>query len=64
MHEDPPTTVHPFRPTLVEAVSARIRRLNCSLRTEKAYVHWTRHFVRFCDNRHRRELGPGTSSGS
>jgi integron integrase len=43
--------------TLVEAVSATIRRLHYSPRTEEAYVRWVRDFVRFHGRRHPREMG-------
>ena len=33
--------------TLIEAVRTTMRRLHYSPRTEEAYVHWTREFVRF-----------------
>lgn len=43
--------------TLVEAVQATIRRLHYSPRTEEAYVHWIRAFIRFHGRRHPREMG-------
>ena len=48
--------------TLIEAVSAAIRRLHYSPRTAEAYVHWTRAFVRFHGRRHPRELGVARSA--
>jgi len=58
MQDESTTAPAPPPPRLLQVVRDRIRRLNYSLRTEKAYLHWTRRFVRFCDNRHPRELGP------
>jgi integron integrase len=45
-------------PRLLDQVRERIRYLHYSLRTERAYVHWVRAFVRFhgCQ-RHPREMG-------
>lgn len=43
--------------TLSEAVSTTIRRLHYSPRTEEAYVHWVREFVRFHRRHHPREMG-------
>jgi len=43
--------------TLFEAVSTTIRRLHYSPRTEEAYLHWVREFVRFHNRRHPREMG-------
>ena len=42
---------------LVAAVRERIRYLHYSLRTEEAYVHWVRAFVRFHGLRHPRLMG-------
>ncbi len=42
--------------TLIEALRNTLRRLHYSPRTEEAYVHWTREFLRF-HRRHPRELG-------
>lgn len=33
--------------TLIEAVQSTIRRLHSSPRTEEAYLHWIRAFIRF-----------------
>lgn len=38
--------------TLIEAVQAAIRRLHYSPRTEEAYLHWIRGFIRFHEGRH------------
>jgi len=43
--------------TLIEAVRATIRRLHYSPRTEEAYVHWIRQFLRFHPGRHPRPMG-------
>ncbi len=43
--------------TLIEALRATLRRLHYSPRTEEAYVHWTREYVRFHRMRHPREMG-------
>lgn len=43
--------------TLIEAVRAALRRGHYSSRTEEAYVHWIRAFVRFHHRRHPREMG-------
>lgn len=42
---------------LLDAVRQRIRHLHYSLRTEQAYVHWVRAFVRFHGMRHPRGMG-------
>ena len=42
---------------LLEQVRERIRYLHYSIRTEQAYVHWIRAFVRFHDLRHPVEMG-------
>lgn len=46
---------HP--PRLMDQVRARCRRLNYSVRTERAYVGWIRRFVLANDKRHPRDLG-------
>lgn len=43
--------------TLFEAFSATIWRLHYSPRTEEAYLHWVREFIRFHHRRHPREMG-------
>jgi hypothetical protein len=50
-----PCTTCPM--TLFEAVSATIRRLHYSPRTEEAYLQWIRAFVGFHRGRHPREMG-------
>lgn len=42
---------------LLDQVRDRLRYLHYSLRTEEAYVHWARAFVRFHSLRHPRTLG-------
>jgi integron integrase len=42
---------------LLDAVRERVRYLHYSLRTEEAYVHWVRDYVRFHGRRHPRDLG-------
>ena len=44
-------------PRLLEQVRNAIRRLHYSIRTEDAYVHWVRAFVRFHQMRHPRSMG-------
>ena len=47
----------PLSPKLLDQVRARCRRLNYSMRTERAYVGWIRRFVLANGKRHPRELG-------
>lgn len=44
-------------PTLLQALRFNLRLRHFSPRTEEAYVHWVRRFVRFHRLRHPRELG-------
>jgi integron integrase len=44
------------RPRLLDVLRQQIRYLHYSLRTEEAYVHWVRAFIRFHDRRHPLEL--------
>jgi len=44
-------------PRLLDQVRERVRYLHYSLRTEQAYAHWVRAFVRFPRMRHPREMG-------
>ena len=37
---------------VLDQLRERIRYLHCSLRTEQAYVHWVRAFIRFHGVRH------------
>ena len=43
-------------PRLLDALRAQIRYLHYSMRTEEAYVHWVRAFVRFHGLRHPAEM--------
>jgi hypothetical protein len=43
----PPQLPPPQAPRLQQQVRERARSLHYSLRTEQAYVHWVRAFVRF-----------------
>jgi integron integrase len=52
------TTKPPLRAArLLDQLRERIRYCHYSLRTEQAYVFWVRHFIRFNDRRHPRDLG-------
>ena len=42
---------------LLDQVRERIRYLQYSLKTEKAYLHWVRFFVRWSGLRHPRDMG-------
>jgi integron integrase len=42
---------------LLDQVRKRVRYLRYSIRTEQAYIHWVRAFVRFHRMRHPREMG-------
>lgn len=53
----PPVSPLPCGPRLLDQVRERVRYLHYSLRTEEAYVHWVRAFVRFHGRRHPREMG-------
>ncbi len=44
-------------PKLLDRVRERIRVKHYSLRTEDAYLHWTRRFILFHGKRHPREMG-------
>lgn len=44
-------------PHLLDLVRREIRSLHYSLRTEQAYVHWCKAFIRFHDLRHPSQLG-------
>jgi len=55
-HEDASASTSP-RPRLLDALRTHIRYLHYSLRTEQAYVHWVRAFVRFHGMRHPAEMG-------
>ena len=42
---------------LLDQLRERLRYLHYSLRTEQAYVHWARAFIRWSGMRHPRDLG-------
>jgi Phage integrase, N-terminal SAM-like domain len=50
-------------PTLLDVLRQRARLWHCSLRTEEAYVHWARRFVRWAGRRHPRLLGRAEVEG-
>ena len=52
----PVGTIAPAR--LLDPLRERIRYLHYSIRTEDAYVHWVRGYVRFHGLRHPRSMGP------
>jgi len=41
----------------MEVVRRRLREQRYSPRTQEAYVHWIRRFIRFHDRRHPRDMG-------
>ena len=45
------------KPRLLDLVRDRIRVKHYSLRTEQAYVYWSRKYIRFSHKRHPRDLG-------
>lgn len=45
------------QPRLLDQVRARLRMRHLSYRTEQAYLHWIRRYIRFYGLRHPRELG-------
>ena len=51
------TDFAPPAPRLLDALRQQIRYLHYSRRTEQAYVHWVRAFIRFHGLRHPSELG-------
>ena len=57
----PPAAAPPVR--LLDQLRHRLRYLHYSLRTERAYVHWVRAFIRFHGLRHPRELGAAEVEG-
>ena len=51
-------TLPPLRaPKVLDQLRERIRYLHYSMRTEEAYVHWVRAFIRFHGVRHPGEMG-------
>ena len=57
MTVEPSLSDDPPPPRLVDRLRERTRVKHYSLRTEEAYVDWTRRFVLFPAKRHSRELG-------
>ena len=62
MHDRQRSRTTPDRPPLqatrlLDQLRERLRYLHYSLRTEQAYVYWTRAFVHFHRLRHPREMG-------
>ena len=53
---DPSDAPPALRPRLLDALRAQIRYMHYSPRTEEAYVHWVRAFIRFHGRRHPAEL--------
>jgi hypothetical protein len=51
------------KPKLLQRVRQILRLMQCSPRTEQAYVQWIRRFVRFHGLRHPRELGADEIQG-
>jgi len=47
----------PNQPKLLDQVRATIRTLHYSIRTEQAYVDWTRRFILFHNKRHPKDMG-------
>ncbi|WP_151194551.1 integron integrase [Candidatus Symbiobacter mobilis] len=45
-------------PRLLDQIREALRLRHYSLRTEQAYIHWTKRFIFFHGKRHPRELGP------
>ena len=52
-----PMSVAPPPGRLLDQLRSQIRYLHYSIRTEEAYVHWVRAFVRFHGLRHPADLG-------
>lgn len=49
--------MEPDQPKLLDQLRALLRTLHYSLRTEEAYVHWTRRYILFHHKRHPSEMG-------
>src|SRR4026208_1310014 len=47
----------PQPPKLLDRVSAKLRLLHHSIRTEQAYVDWIRRFILFHNKRHPQDMG-------
>lgn len=48
---------------VLDQLRERIRYLHYSIRTEEAYVHWVRAFIRFHSLRHRASMGGAEVEG-
>ena len=57
LQQTPPVYHHAGPTAVLEQLRDVIRRKNYSLRTEDAYVDWSRRFVAFCGMRHPRDCG-------
>ena len=57
MDANVPASPYPDKPKLLEAVREVLRRKHYSIRTEGAYLDWTRRFVLFHGKRHPRDMG-------
>ncbi|WP_157451400.1 phage integrase N-terminal SAM-like domain-containing protein [Caldimonas taiwanensis] len=55
MPDETPTNPRP--PRLLDPLREALRVRHHSLRTEQAYVHWTKRYILFHGKRHPRELG-------
>jgi integron integrase len=53
----PPAPEAPLAPRLIEVLRQHLRYQHYSLRTEEAYVHWVRRYVRWAGGRHPRTMG-------
>ena len=58
-----PTSVTPTPPRLLDLLRTQVRYMHYSLRTEQAYVHWVRAFIRFHGLRHPAELSGAERAG-
>lgn len=54
MHEDSAT---PHHPKLLEQVAGRLRVKHYSLRTEKTYMGWIKHYIWFNCKKHPKDIG-------
>ncbi len=46
-----------MKPSFLNLVKKRLRRLNYSLRTEESYLNWIKRYILFHNKRHPAELG-------
>jgi len=54
-----PMSFEPPPVRLLDQLRSQIRYLHYSIRTEEAYVHWVRAFVRYHGLRHPKDMGAG-----